>query len=70
MPLALFERCQQSTEFHFDDIETQLTAVEKDFLKPDGTSSLQEGLLFNKCFAVSLYAYLPGRAFNCRSVHR
>lgn len=28
---ALFERCQQSTEFHFADIETQLGVVEEDF---------------------------------------
>ncbi|KAI8640997.1 hypothetical protein BD408DRAFT_403732 [Parasitella parasitica] len=28
---ALFERCQQSTEFHFADIETQLSVVEEDF---------------------------------------
>ncbi|KAK4519967.1 uncharacterized protein ATC70_010211 [Mucor velutinosus] len=28
---ALFERCQQSTEFHFADIETQLNVVEEDF---------------------------------------
>ncbi|KAL9553347.1 hypothetical protein MBANPS3_003321 [Mucor bainieri] len=28
---ALFERCQQSTEFHFADIETQLSVVEDDF---------------------------------------
>ncbi|CEP15593.1 hypothetical protein [Parasitella parasitica] len=28
---ALFERCQQSTEFHFADIESQLSVVEDDF---------------------------------------
>jgi hypothetical protein len=28
---ALFERCQESTEFHFADIETQLSVVEEDF---------------------------------------
>ncbi|KAI7860230.1 hypothetical protein BDC45DRAFT_493946 [Circinella umbellata] len=41
---ALFERCQHSTEFHFPDIESQLTTVEQDFMqKPD---SLQEGSFF------------------------
>ncbi|RUP51787.1 hypothetical protein BC936DRAFT_145989 [Jimgerdemannia flammicorona] len=44
--IALFERCQLSPEFHFDDIETQLAAVETDFLNPDGTTSLQEGDFF------------------------
>ena len=40
----MFERCQHSTEFHFPDIESQLTTVEQDFArKPD---SLQEGSFF------------------------
>ncbi|CDH50293.1 hypothetical protein RO3G_12904 [Lichtheimia corymbifera JMRC:FSU:9682] len=41
---ALFERCQHSTEFHFPDIETQLTVIEQDYnSRPD---SLQEGSFF------------------------
>ncbi|KAI9361978.1 hypothetical protein BD770DRAFT_360710 [Pilaira anomala] len=28
---ALFDRCQQSTEFHFSDIEAQLSLIENDF---------------------------------------
>lgn len=42
--IALFERCQHSTEFHFPDIETQLTVIEQDYnSRPD---SLQEGSFF------------------------
>ncbi|KAI7886679.1 hypothetical protein K492DRAFT_155950 [Lichtheimia hyalospora FSU 10163] len=41
---ALFERCQHSTEFHFPDIETQLTVIEQDYQsRPE---SLQEGSFF------------------------
>lgn len=41
---ALFERCQHSTEFHFPDIESQLTLIEQDFAsRSDG---LQEGSFF------------------------
>jgi hypothetical protein len=42
--LALFERCQQSTEFHFTDIETQLTTIEHDFIHSE--NGLQEGSFF------------------------
>ncbi|KAI8888399.1 hypothetical protein K501DRAFT_240777 [Backusella circina FSU 941] len=41
---ALFERCQQSTEFHFTDIESQLTAIEQDFIHSE--NGLQEGSFF------------------------
>ncbi|KAI8143621.1 hypothetical protein BJV82DRAFT_611127 [Fennellomyces sp. T-0311] len=41
---ALFDRCQHSTEFHFPDIETQLTTIEQDFAARPG--SLQEGSFF------------------------
>lgn len=42
--IALFERCQHSTEFHFPDIETQLTVIEQDYnSRPE---SLQEGSFF------------------------
>jgi hypothetical protein len=37
--IAFFERCKESTEFHFKDVESQLDAVEKDF----GESEIQEG---------------------------
>jgi hypothetical protein len=37
---ALFERCQQSTEFHFADMEHQLAAIEQDF------TQLNEGSFF------------------------
>ncbi|CAO3698796.1 unnamed protein product [Rhizopus microsporus] len=41
---SLFERCQQSTEFHFADIETQLSVIQQDFeCHPEG---LQEGSFF------------------------
>ncbi len=41
---SLFTRCQQSTEFHFGDIESQISAIEKDFeLYPEG---LKEGSFF------------------------
>lgn len=40
---ALFQRCQQSTEFHFPDIESQLVAIEKDF---EGTGEMKEGSVF------------------------
>ncbi|KAI8083759.1 hypothetical protein BDF21DRAFT_437960 [Thamnidium elegans] len=40
---ALFDRCQQSTEFHFTDIESQLTVIEQDFEKRGG---LVEGSFF------------------------
>ncbi|KAI8351802.1 hypothetical protein EDC96DRAFT_288966 [Choanephora cucurbitarum] len=49
---ALFERCQQSTEFHFADMETQLTCIQQDFEHhPD---SLVEGTFF-----VTKHANLP-----------
>ncbi|KAI9269203.1 hypothetical protein BDA99DRAFT_417379, partial [Phascolomyces articulosus] len=41
---ALFERCQHSTEFHFPDIESQLTSIEQDF--GERPESLQEGSFF------------------------
>ncbi|KAI8988888.1 hypothetical protein BDB01DRAFT_848996 [Pilobolus umbonatus] len=41
---SLFDRCQQSTEFHFPDIEAQLSTIEQDFRSnPEG---LQEGTFF------------------------
>ncbi|KAI8077916.1 uncharacterized protein B0P05DRAFT_117366 [Gilbertella persicaria] len=49
---ALFERCQQSTEFHFADIETQLSLIEQDF--EDHPNSLVEGSFF-----VTKHANLP-----------
>jgi hypothetical protein len=39
---ALMERCQQSTEFHFADMESQLTVIEKDF----ANGGLVEGSFF------------------------
>lgn len=41
---SLFERCQQSTEFHFPDIETQLSLIQQDFEK--NTQGLEEGSFF------------------------
>lgn len=41
---ALFERCQQSTEFHFPDIETQLSVIQQDF--ENNKQGLQEGSFF------------------------
>ncbi|KAF7723555.1 hypothetical protein EC973_001844 [Apophysomyces ossiformis] len=41
---ALFERCQHSTEFHFPDIESQLSAIENDI--ESSKESLQEGSFF------------------------
>ncbi|CAG8442530.1 3370_t:CDS:10 [Gigaspora rosea] len=32
---AFFKRCKESTEFHFDNVETQFEAIEKDFLVPE-----------------------------------
>ncbi|CAG8662841.1 640_t:CDS:10 [Dentiscutata erythropus] len=43
---AFFERCKESTEFHFDDVETQLEAIEKDFSDGHGMSSIKEGDFF------------------------
>ncbi|KAJ3058144.1 hypothetical protein HK102_010661, partial [Quaeritorhiza haematococci] len=44
---ALIERCNQSTEFHFDDIETQLKQIEADLPKaPNGEPILKEGDFF------------------------
>ncbi|RIA85821.1 hypothetical protein C1645_830227, partial [Glomus cerebriforme] len=42
-----FERCKESTEFHFDEVETQLKAIEKDY-PIDGSDgpSLREGDFF------------------------
>ncbi|KAI7866040.1 hypothetical protein BDF14DRAFT_1882937 [Spinellus fusiger] len=49
---ALFERCQHSTEFHFPDIESQLTTIEADFAtRPN---ELQEG-----CFFITRHSNLP-----------
>ncbi|KAI8361772.1 hypothetical protein BD560DRAFT_404676, partial [Blakeslea trispora] len=49
---ALFERCQQSIEFHFSDLEAQLTCIEQDFQQyPD---SLVEGTFF-----ITKHANLP-----------
>ncbi|KAL0095865.1 hypothetical protein J3Q64DRAFT_1629430 [Phycomyces blakesleeanus] len=49
---ALFERCQHSTEFHFPNIESQLSTIEADFNKyPD---HLQEG-----CFFITRHSNLP-----------
>ncbi|KAI9474059.1 MAG: hypothetical protein EXX96DRAFT_541704 [Benjaminiella poitrasii] len=39
---ALFERCQQSTDFHFPTIEQQLRQIEEDF----GSHDLTEGSFF------------------------
>ncbi|KAI8888779.1 hypothetical protein K501DRAFT_209601 [Backusella circina FSU 941] len=47
---ALFDRCQQTTEFHFDDIEQQLTTIEHDF----NEAGLQEG-----CFFITKHSNLP-----------
>ncbi|CAG8463943.1 9959_t:CDS:2, partial [Racocetra fulgida] len=33
---------KESTEFHFDDVETQLEAIEKDFTNDRGVSSIEE----------------------------
>ncbi|CAG8712093.1 7042_t:CDS:2, partial [Cetraspora pellucida] len=43
---AFFERCKESTEFHFDDVEAQLEAIEKDFTNDRGVSSIKEGDFF------------------------
>ncbi|KAF0446646.1 protein c12orf4-like [Gigaspora margarita] len=43
---AFFERCKESTEFHFDDVETQLEAIEKDFSDSHGMSSIKAGDFF------------------------
>ncbi|CAG8806269.1 6947_t:CDS:2, partial [Racocetra persica] len=42
---AFFERCKESTEFHFDDVGTQLEAIEKDFTNDRGVSSVKEGYI-------------------------
>ncbi|CAB4381364.1 hypothetical protein RhiirA5_493614 [Rhizophagus irregularis] len=39
-----FERCNETTEFHFDKVETQLEAIENDY--PIDSSSLKEGDFF------------------------
>ncbi|KAG0186852.1 hypothetical protein DFQ28_007213 [Apophysomyces sp. BC1034] len=41
---ALFERCQHSTEFHFPDIESQLSVIENDL--ESCQQDLQEGSFF------------------------
>ncbi|CAG8513604.1 989_t:CDS:2 [Funneliformis mosseae] len=41
---GFFERCKESTEFHFNNVENQLEAIENDY-SLDGTS-LQEGDFF------------------------
>lgn len=44
---ALFERCQQSTEFHFSDIESQISVIEQDFVEHNAESeSIREGSFF------------------------
>lgn len=47
---ALFERCQESTEFHFADIETQLSVVEEDF---------KDHLVTEGSFFVTKHSNLP-----------
>ncbi len=40
-----FERCKESTEFHFHDVETQLEAIENDYpIDGSDVPSLQEGI--------------------------
>lgn len=48
---ALFERCQQSTEFHFSDIESQITLIEQDFEE-------RGGIVEGSCF-VTKHSNLP-----------
>lgn len=42
---ALFERCQQSTEFHFSDIESQISLIQHDFDQRQG-DGIVEGTFF------------------------
>lgn len=39
--IAFFKRCKESTDFHFEDVESQFDAIEKDFTTSDHT--VQEG---------------------------
>ncbi|CAG8463468.1 6669_t:CDS:10 [Scutellospora calospora] len=41
---AFFERCKESTEFHFDNVENQFEAIEKDFIasESDGVIPVKE----------------------------
>jgi len=42
-----FERCKESTDFHFEDVESQFDAIEKDFTTSDSEIySVQEGDFF------------------------
>ncbi|KAG9300615.1 hypothetical protein G9A89_005215 [Geosiphon pyriformis] len=45
---AFFERCKKSTEFHFDDVETQLKAIEEDYPTYENPEKrpIQEGDFF------------------------
>ncbi|KAL1919277.1 uncharacterized protein VTP21DRAFT_1969 [Calcarisporiella thermophila] len=43
---AFFEKCKASTEFHFDNIDKQLEAIESDFPIDGKTSSIKEGDFF------------------------
>ncbi|CAG8527864.1 1901_t:CDS:10 [Dentiscutata erythropus] len=45
---AFFKRCKESTEFHFDNVETQFEAIEKDFpaSEVNGTIPVKEGDFF------------------------
>ncbi|PKC04815.1 hypothetical protein RhiirA5_401257 [Rhizophagus irregularis] len=44
---AFFKRCKESTDFHFEDVESQFDAIEKDFTTSDHTVySVQEGDFF------------------------
>ncbi|ORX65392.1 hypothetical protein BCR32DRAFT_297742 [Anaeromyces robustus] len=46
---TLINQCKRTTEFHFDDIEKQLSTIEKTLPKKDGKPILNEGDFFVTC---------------------
>jgi len=46
---TLINQCKKTTEFHFDDIEKQLSTIERTLPKKDGKPILNEGDFFVTC---------------------
>ncbi|CAG8467598.1 7378_t:CDS:10 [Ambispora leptoticha] len=53
---AFFERCKKSTEFHFDDVETQLKAIEEDY---PSTGNLDAPSIREGDFFITKHSNLP-----------
>ncbi|CAG8436569.1 6217_t:CDS:10 [Ambispora gerdemannii] len=53
---AFFERCKKSTEFHFDDVETQLKTIEEDY---PSTNNLDVPPIREGDFFITKHSNLP-----------